>query len=164
MKTKYLLSCSCGRKHPVEATQAGQTLRCTCGEELTVPTMQRLRRLERIDEPDPREVAASAWSLRQKLVLVGAVIAALGLGLSAHVYRGRPQLVEVDQLTLPQSLDVWRAYSHAGEIVLMPGEVEYEILRERNRRWLAVTLGLAGFGAIVMASSLLIASSPRPRR
>ncbi len=163
MKITYLLSCSCGRKHPVESTQAGQSLRCPCGEDLTIPTMQRLRLLERVEQHDSRTSAASTWSTRKKFVLLGAVFFALGLALSVLVYRARPQLLGVDQLTPLQSLDIWRSYTYRDGIALLPGEIEFERLRERNTRWLTVTLAIAGLGVIVMASSLLVGPPPKAR-
>lgn len=37
---QYLLTCSCGRKLAVSKTQAGESIRCECGEQVTVPTLR----------------------------------------------------------------------------------------------------------------------------
>lgn len=37
---EYLLSCGCGRKIPVSRSQAGQELKCECGESLQIPTLR----------------------------------------------------------------------------------------------------------------------------
>ncbi|MDR0328294.1 MAG: hypothetical protein LBI05_08375 [Planctomycetaceae bacterium] len=42
---KYLLSCKCGQSVEVEPGQAGQTVICACGENLTVPSMLQVKAL-----------------------------------------------------------------------------------------------------------------------
>jgi len=47
MKIEYLLPCSCGEKLVVDRSQAGLSKRCTCGRDVTVPTLRGLEQLER---------------------------------------------------------------------------------------------------------------------
>lgn len=45
MSVQYELACQCGKKYPVETSQAGRTIVCQCGAKLTVPTMSKIKRL-----------------------------------------------------------------------------------------------------------------------
>jgi hypothetical protein len=59
---------------PVARRQAGETVRCVCGESLEVPTLLRLRSLPRAAEPAPAAPPGAAWGLRHRLWLLGTVI------------------------------------------------------------------------------------------
>ena len=74
MDERYLLPCPCGRQVPVTRRQAGETVRCACGELLEVPTLLRLRSLPRAAEPAPAAPSGAAWGLRHRLWLLGTVI------------------------------------------------------------------------------------------
>jgi hypothetical protein len=51
---KYLLPCKCGQSVEIEPSQAGQTVACSCGENLTVPTMMQVKALSLApDKPEP---------------------------------------------------------------------------------------------------------------
>ena len=39
----YAVTCGCGTRHPVSATQAGSTLSCACGRSIEVPPLSDLR-------------------------------------------------------------------------------------------------------------------------
>ena len=41
----YLLTCDCGKTVPVEIGQAGGQVTCSCGTQLDVPTLRKLRHL-----------------------------------------------------------------------------------------------------------------------
>ncbi|MCA9269712.1 MAG: hypothetical protein KDA41_14630 [Planctomycetales bacterium] len=41
---QYAVPCQCGHRVEVSATQAGATVKCTCGASLDVPTLSQLRR------------------------------------------------------------------------------------------------------------------------
>jgi hypothetical protein len=45
---RYLLDCPCGRKLPVNRSQAGETVACECGSEIRVPSLSKLRELSGI--------------------------------------------------------------------------------------------------------------------
>ena len=58
MSQRYRLTCQCGKEYPVEASQAGRTIECTCGVRLNIPSMLKIKRLPLWDgepaaEPDP---------------------------------------------------------------------------------------------------------------
>jgi len=153
---RYLVSCSCGLKHPVKATEAGQILRCPCGQPVLVPTMQELKKLEREEQPE-QAAAVPKGGLAHRLMLLGGVVLLAGAGLSAAVYWTRPQFVPYESLTPVEALMVWRLYTRGPQIQLSPAEREFRTLCQRNSRWLAVTLGITGVGAVVFAAGLLAA-------
>jgi len=76
---RYLLPCPCGRQVPVARRQAGETVRCACGESLEVPTLLRLTRLPRAAEPAPGAASGATWGLRHRLWLLGTVIFVLAV-------------------------------------------------------------------------------------
>lgn len=81
MPANYLLPCACGHRTRVDANQAGLTVRCACGTELTVPAMRGLAALERADLPPAAERTAPAgptWGRRQGLIFLGSVILIAG--------------------------------------------------------------------------------------
>lgn len=156
MSVRYLVPCNCGRKHPVEATQAGQTLQCPCGQAVPVPTMQQLRALEQESHPEPLK-GPPQTSLAQRLMLIGGVVLLAGAGLSAAVYWTRPQWLPYELLSPVESLAVWRLYTREPHIQLSPAEKEFRTLCRRNSRWLAVTLALTAIGAVTFATGLLVA-------
>src|SRR5678815_2344165 len=49
LMSHYLLPCACGQQISVSAAQAGESLRCSCGAMVEVPTMRGLRELERVE-------------------------------------------------------------------------------------------------------------------
>lgn len=156
MTVRYLVPCTCGRKHPVEATQAGQTFPCPCGQTVAVPTMQQLKTMEREEHPEPA-TAAPRSSAAQRLMLIGGVILLVGAGLSVAVYWTRPRWLSYEFLTPVDSLTIWRLYTQGPQIQLSPAEKEFRTLCQRNSRWLVVTLVITGIGAVVFASGLLVA-------
>lgn len=99
---KYLLPCSCGQRIVIERRQAGQTVVCSCGASLQVPTLLRIADLE----PAPPETAVAAsrtsWGLQQQLRLLGIVVltaAVLGSGwLYFHQPRSRFDTVDPDHI------------------------------------------------------------------
>ncbi len=61
MPTRYQLPCSaCDRSHPIETSQAGQTIACECGATLKIPTMLKIKRLPLWSEDAPDDDATNA--------------------------------------------------------------------------------------------------------
>ncbi len=83
----YLLPCTCGKKIGVTKSQAGQTVRCTCGTELEVPTLRNLSELERVGT---RGVAkTTTWTNRHRLVFSLAIVALAGVLAAGYLARIR---------------------------------------------------------------------------
>lgn len=62
MATKHILTCECGKEHPVETFQAGQTLLCECGKTLKIPSMLHIKKLPLLEESAPVEPVAERVS------------------------------------------------------------------------------------------------------
>ena len=92
MSSQYLLPCPCGQKLAVEPRQAGETIRCGCGESLDVPTMLEIKALEPLDpNRDTARSTSAAWSVRKSMALLGLVICVLAMVLAAGIFRTRPE-------------------------------------------------------------------------
>ena len=83
MTAKYLLPCACGQQTTVEPRQAGETIPCSCGRSLQVPTMLDITALEPVPPESVPEPSRSTWGLKHQLRLVGIVLvlAALAIGM-----------------------------------------------------------------------------------
>jgi hypothetical protein len=68
----------------VQPQQAGETVRCECGRENTVPTMCEIRRLQPAETT--AAVVAPQWGKPQRLLLVGVVTIVLALILAVILY------------------------------------------------------------------------------
>lgn len=167
MQTKYLLPCPCGRQIPIETAQAGQTIRCQCGAELEVPRLMQMRSLSRA-EPEPQQSERqSGWGVRQRLVLLGALVAIPGFVLATYLFLTRPRPAEVptyaplDALTFSETWNIWLDLRSGVERRPIGWELHYEHRLRANRQWMAVALAICGAGLLLMASSLLV---PQPQR
>ena len=53
MSIRYALPCdACGRRHPVETSQAGGQIDCECGATIRIPTMLKIKRLDPWEDAD----------------------------------------------------------------------------------------------------------------
>jgi hypothetical protein len=103
---KYLLACpSCGTKNPVETGQAGQSIRCSCGNTIEVPSIRAMRSLEAQGEEVP---TAPRWSTRQGLIFLGLAITAAALVVGASVLIARPAVIEESDLAVKVDDDAIR--------------------------------------------------------
>jgi hypothetical protein len=165
--TEYLLPCTCGRAVVVQARQAGQTVRCECGQELPVPTMRELGSLEQ--RQSQQAPVAVAWTTRQALVSLGLLILLIGIGLTGFVYWKMPRFDpvatghELDNLH-PHYLFQWWRYYERG----MPREPSEEFLAAKQRetmlrRWSYATIGISLVGILIIGIGL-VAPALAPRR
>jgi hypothetical protein len=112
---KYLLTCAaCGTEMPVTTGQAGQILRCHCGQTVEVPSVRNLKHLPpAVDEP-----VSPVWTKQKGFLFLGATIAACSLAFGIAILVFRPSAAdasppiaidpaaiqhEVDALSLPES-------------------------------------------------------------
>lgn len=85
---KYLLPCSCGKSVPVEASQAGQRVRCSCGQMLDVPTMRLVRQLPPATRPAPgTRRPTRSWPLAQRLLFACGLAMFFGGGMAVAYYQ-----------------------------------------------------------------------------
>ena len=124
MPVKYLLECSCGNKIPVVASQAGQSVTCSCGQVLDVPTLMKLKQLETIEDAPNRGSSLSNpdvpsnWGIAQGLITIGLLITIASLIWLVYVITKKPpapkeifktEIIEqrIDDMTLLETLHVW---------------------------------------------------------
>jgi len=163
VKAKYLLPCSCGRKIPVDRSQAGQGIRCECGARLEVPTMRALRLLERVTpKPDAARPTRSAWGARQGLLLLGVLVILAALGLMALLHSSRPRLHDVEDLPPIRTWLLWQELRQ-GLQERPVGEKEFLERVTRYRRWIGVLWVVAGAGVLIMAGSRFVPQKRRRR-
>lgn len=102
MTTEFLLPCPCGQKIRVSPAQAGQTIHCSCGRSVEVPTLMAMRALEPADSGEPSPARGGVWGTRQRLILIGLVVMLVSGGTAFYFSRGKPRstahLLETDGL------------------------------------------------------------------
>ena len=159
MRAKYLLPCACGREIPVEPTQAGQQVRCQCGLEQEVPTLLRLSRLKLAEPPAAASPsrARSAWGLRQRVLLVGLAIMALGSLWVGWELLDRPRRLEVS-LYPPRFVVMYWISLKQGVDRRLPVEIAYTENLTENNRWLMVAAAVIGLGLLTVALSPLVSN------
>ncbi len=159
MSQRYLLTCSCGTEHAVETAQAGDTIRCDCGESLQVPSFRDLQKLPPVRDPEagikkPRR----SWHPLQGLLFgLGAVLFLIPAvwGTTIEIHR-RSLDMEVDpsiqrelernlknigNLKVHESYEVWKLLLKRGLGRRNPPA--YVLNREVSRYWLTVELQMA---------------------
>jgi hypothetical protein len=62
MSQCYKLTCRCGAEHPIETSQAGRVIECSCGRQLDIPSMLKIKRLPLWESSDTSTISDSAVS------------------------------------------------------------------------------------------------------
>ena len=160
MSAKYLLPCSCGRTIPVEAAEAGHIVKCVCGAELEIPAMRTLGSLERADPASKARRSSSVWGRREGWILVGAILAVMGLGPTVYLQVSRPRLENVHSLTPTETWALWQELRKGTDRHLTPEHRKLIEGLKANRIQTCMSLTLAGVGALLMTVFFL---APRQR-
>jgi hypothetical protein len=157
VRAKYLLPCTCGQEIPVEATQAGQQVRCQCGLELEVPTLLKLTRLKPAGPPAPATPrrARSAWGPRQRVMLIGLAIMAAGASGAGWELLNRPPWFEVSSCRPRDAVIYWNSLKQ-GVDRRMHFEINYTDRVNDSNRWLAVAGVVTALGLLTVGFSPLI--------
>ena len=160
MSTKYLLPCTCGERLPVDAAQAGQQVRCPCGAELEVPTLLQLKQLVAVAPLVGARRRPIAWGPRQAVMLLGAILAVLGISWAAWCLAARPRFV-ANRLAPWDALNLWERLK-AG-IDTPPAAVEdwMENVRQYGNLRAGAGWVVAVIGALMLIGALAI---PGPNR
>ena len=144
----------------MEPRQAGQAVRCACGNSVTVPTLLEMAKLERAEAIAVPEAQRHPplWGISQRLVVLGAVIILLGVLMAVLAVRTRPEPPPPD--FTPELVQRWPAIVCLGEFQHLRREgLERGIVAAddaRNQKlfayhacwWGAMVLGLVGSGLI----------------
>ena len=177
MPDKYQLPCSCGKLVLVEPIQAGETVRCECGNELEVPTMRLIRLLPRAPRTEPARAARRSWPLMYGLLFAaGLTTTVAGLAVAGYYQWGRSRLHTeetrwdditaaermIDKMPVDVAWEEWIQVRDFGLGVQQPPE--FMIHRHVSRIWRKFVLGglgVAGLGLLLIGLAIVL---PRPRR
>lgn len=174
MSQRYQLPCpSCSSVLQVATTQAGETLVCSCGEELVVPTLRELRQLDTVEDENGRG-KTSGWNpLRGALFVSGVMLLAIaGIGhwrvdsLRQDLDTTQPEFREMtfDVQTLTP-MRAWEAWVHFREQSLQYRDTPEFVENRRKHRELTAYLyafwAAAGIGLILVGVSICVGRQPR---
>ncbi len=128
MAAQYLLPCDCGATTPVETNQAGNTVICSCGKQLEVPSLRAIRELA----PHGVDDAARGyeWNPAAGLIFVGGMfLAFIGAGVALFMHINSVQAVsfelppedevaawvaEIDSAPPEELFNMWNSSRHMG--------------------------------------------------
>ena len=172
MSRQYLLPCSCGKLARVQASQAGQSLRCKCGRTLAVPTLRQLRQLPPTPdaEGDAAPKAASAkWSQLQGGTFVGGlVLSVIALGffgylLSQRLRQPEPaspfdRFLQQEDLTDMPAADAWAAWQAYRTYGLGWDHSQQYVQAQQQARTLNIGMAIAAGTALLGVSLTLLAT------
>ena len=190
MATLYLLKCSCGRSHRIQARQAGQSLDCSCGKTIEVPTIRGLQKLKQVGAVHSE--TSPGWGRREGLVFLGGIGCLTG-NVAATVLQVRKSLLLEENAVVPfeqydglkekihahaeklspaEAWSAWRGLRHGVNRNLSPSERSYLLDRDQkiaaNRRtasqhnsWTVLACVIAALGAVSAAMLWYILSPQR---
>jgi hypothetical protein len=174
---QHLLTCTCGRQIPVELSQAGEELRCTCGAAVSVPTFRQLRELPLAEVEPVKQVATHTWGARQGTIAASLIFAALlllGAGISRYFEPVLPRFNpaawnqsvsgEIDKLVPAEAWKIWtdnyRTLTHTGFTAMEhPATRAIREAIDQHRRIEFTLLGAAAFFGVVAGALWLIGST-----
>lgn len=85
----YELTCTCGAKHAVTVSQAGQSIHCPCGNSLAIPTLRGLKELPQVQTPATGTTRAIDQAPRGKpSVAIGVLVTTFFIALAAAIFVG----------------------------------------------------------------------------
>ena len=170
MSPTYLLPCSCGQKIIVDTSLAGDLVTCeACGQTVEVPTLLRLKQLEPA-VPEQARPARRAWGAKQKVLVVGLLVTAIGVGLTTWCILTWP-LPPVDMVPkdhIPETVakmspietvSHWRILQR-GVDAPFPDDIAYLKSRTRHQFFLAGCLLILVAGLVVDVVALALSNDP----
>jgi hypothetical protein len=170
----YLVPCpKCGTQLPVELGMSGETLRCSCGSPVEVPTLRVLRDLPRTDEVDE----GPGWTWRHGVMVLGAMLAVFGIAMGLYLVRNQYQMQpdkEWDNwqkyASVADDWKMWRYFQRDGisggmnpQTQGVPLQLQYmffsklaanQKLLDKQREWIYLAWAVGAFGLLMMAATL----------
>ncbi len=153
MSANYLLPCRCGQRLVVEPRRAGETIICSCGASLQIPTMLEMARLEPAPVESVASPADSGWSWRQRMLLVGIVLVSVAIfaGFLVFISQPIPPINQIDpeqiqenakRLSPVRTWEIWQAMKQG------PGRIDqrYAAALVRFHAWAGITAVVAAIG------------------
>lgn len=164
MTAKYLFPCPCGQQIVVQPRQAGETIACSCGTLLQIPTLLDMTGLEPVaPESAAPPTPSTAWGLRHRLLLLGiflvvaAVVGIVWLYVERPVSRFDtidPEHIRQTAQKLPPS-QTWSIWETMKQGLDRRTDLTYEAAVLRFRVWQGVVAALALLGiALVVAGTI----------
>jgi len=128
---------------------------------LDVPTLLALKRLEQAEETQQATGAVPiAWGARQRIVLIGTVVSALGLALAVTYYATRPKKASLISVPPLASLMIWESLKMGVDVPPTPHEKAEVADLEYHYRWVVLGMAVAVIGAGILMTSLLVRKPP----
>ena len=169
----YLVPCpKCGTQLPVELGMSGETLRCTCGSPVEVPTLRVLRDMPRTDDVDE----GPGWTWRHGVLVLGAMLAAFGISMGLYLVRSQhdkqPEYMWNEWQKNASAADDWKMWHFfqqdgiSGGMRPRPAPMlknQYEFFTElannqkllaKQKDWIYLAWAVGAFGLLMMAATL----------
>ena len=152
----YNVPCKCGKKLPVRITQAGDTVRCECGEEILVPSRQKIQCLEcfipKKKEPSDK---GTGWTVRRRRIFVGCVICCTSLALFAICRSRQPRMIDVKNAPIETTWVYWQQLRQGLDRYTPSGERTFVERTNQARISQAILLTFAGLGFLLAIVSFV---------
>jgi|GEM_PF-2934185 len=157
MAKAYDVSCGCGKTIVVSAAQAGQLVRCSCGAEVLVPTLNDLDQLQRhtLRPGRSKYLVANSWGRREAMLLLGGIIFLVGLLLAAWCWASKPKYLPVASMN---PIETWLLWQELRLGVLRDPSKTAKAFADATRLNRAATvaaLAITAAGAIMLAYAYL---------
>lgn len=168
---KYLLPCACGNQIPIEPTDAGLTVACTCGAKVKVPSTRSIFALPRLsgEAADHASRSSTGWGLRNQLLTAGLVCLLLGGIWTGYLVYTKPvnpveEMAEIDIQRMPVNLlvAVWGSFQDGFEPIDTQRVADYMVERDDNLRLTRVSSAVIAGGVALLAFALLAGGQRRP--
>ena len=164
----HQIPCSCGKVHEVSKTQAGSSLTCDCGQEVSVPTLRELKDFPVVERPDPQTAeltlasASGARERRTGLIFVLFVAAVLFAGLGIYYHQTCPKVPTVENAETP--FEVWQVWQTLRTGIDTPpsrGEMIRTDTIRMHWRWIVICGGASGLCVLGMLAGVLVRGGGR---
>ena len=164
MSDLYLLECGCGKQLSVGARNAGQSVRCECGNTIPVPSLRELRRLPLVQRGERRK--PTAWSRIQGFTFAaGSLVMAIALCVFFYYLAARIRVdmplspydrfldqKDLTSLTPEDTWLVWQAFQHYDiRWGHSQSYVDAQQHAARLQLYMGIAAGVALLGGIVVA-------------
>ena len=169
MAAHWLPCPQCQNRLRVEASQAGQSLRCSCGADVEAPTLRGLAELEPIVEAEHRR---SGWGAKQGLALVAAVAAVFALAGAGYIEWSvfgkvvqpepdvkRAAVQQIESMSPGEAWYFWQTLKAGLHDPKMPEILAQE---KRARFWQRTLLVVAAAAAVAAVAMALLRRRPGP--
>ncbi|MDO4569255.1 MAG: hypothetical protein Q4D38_02605 [Planctomycetia bacterium] len=173
----YQVVCPCGKTHEATQMQAGGSIPCECGINLSIPSFRELKTLPYEDREETAAPSAhlsldAEAGVRQKRMGVLCflmVVALISGGLAAYWYATFPEVPRVEEMSI---FDTWRLWQETLRPGIAAPQTRLERMIEENqsvcRRWIYVASSICAFSLISSLGLLFLKArkheSPKRKR